>query len=487
MPHQPPGQQGGTTRARRVPHRAGFRWLEGQGKTQRRGGHKVDPQDLHRRHRQGHPGKKGHDNRRRLAKAGGQGPTDHLLDIVVDRAPFADGGGDRGEIVIGQDQIGGLLRGLAAFAAHGDAGIGPFEGRGVIHPVAGHCHGQAARLQRLDQTQFMRGRGAGEHIDLRRRIGQSRIAHRFQFRAGQNPAGVFQPDVLRNGAGGLGMVAGDHLHRDPGRVTFGNRRDGLGAGWIDQPDQANQGQLPLNILGGQDRLVLWHGAHGDGDHPLPVSGQTIDHGVPMVGGQRLGSALGAALGCAHVQHRLWRAFDMHKGLPLMVVVKHRHIAMRGIERDCVRAGPIGKARAMRAGDFARKRQKRAFHRVTLNMPAIIAPAQGRIVAQHGGAGHIAQRTLRFYGVRARVWRQVPLGGIAVAADLKDLTGKGQRRRHHLVPGQGAGLIGTNHRNRAQCFNGGQAAHDGITACHGLHPHGQRDGQHRGKPLGYCRN
>ena len=56
-----------------------------------------------------------------------------------------------------------------------------------------------------------------------------------------------------DGAGGGGVVAGDHLHPDAGRVALGHRLDGLGAWRVDQADQADQRELPLQVGGVQDR------------------------------------------------------------------------------------------------------------------------------------------------------------------------------------------------------------------------------------------
>ncbi len=61
-----------------------------------------------------------------------------LREIVVDGAPLAHRGDDRGEIVVGQHHLGGFLGGLGALAAHGDADIGALQRRRVVDAVAGH-------------------------------------------------------------------------------------------------------------------------------------------------------------------------------------------------------------------------------------------------------------------------------------------------------------------------------------------------------------
>ena len=64
-----------------------------------------------------------------------------------------------------------------------------------------------------------------------------------------------------------------------------------------------------------------------------------------------------------------------------------------------------------------------------------------------------------------------------------MLGGGERRRHHLVAGQRAGLVGADHRDRAQRLDRRQAADDGVAPRHGLHADRQRDRQHRRQALG----
>ena len=62
--------------------------------------------------------------------------------------PSATAADDRGEVVVGQDHVGRLLRHVGAGHAHGDADVGRLQGRGVVHAVAGHRHDVAPRFQR---------------------------------------------------------------------------------------------------------------------------------------------------------------------------------------------------------------------------------------------------------------------------------------------------------------------------------------------------
>ena len=152
------------TAARRPGHGSGLRRLEGKRQAEGDGGDQVDPQDLHRRHRKG-KAQQGENDRHGLAGIGRQRPADDFPEVVIDGAALAHGGGDRGEIVVGQHQIGGFLGGLRALEPHGDAGIGALQRGRVVHPVAGHGDRVAIGLQRHDEAQLVLRAGAGEDID----------------------------------------------------------------------------------------------------------------------------------------------------------------------------------------------------------------------------------------------------------------------------------------------------------------------------------
>ncbi len=57
------------------------------------------------------------------------------------------------------------------------------------------------------------------------------------------------------------------------------------------------------------------------------------------------------------------------------------------------------------------------------------------------------------------------------------------RHHHLVAGEGAGLVRTNDRYRAQRFDGRQAPNDSVATRHRPHAHRQGNGEYGGQPSG----
>ena len=91
--------------------------------------------------------------------------ADELLDVLVDVAPFLDGGDDGCEVVVHEHDIGHLARDVAAALAHGDADVGALQRRRVVHPVARDGNDLAQVLQGLDQAQLVLGVHAGKDVD----------------------------------------------------------------------------------------------------------------------------------------------------------------------------------------------------------------------------------------------------------------------------------------------------------------------------------
>jgi hypothetical protein len=96
-------------------------------------------------------------------------------------------------------------------------------------------------------------------------------------------------------------------------------------------------------------------------------------------------------------------------------------------------------------------------------------------------GHLKSRMIPFRR-RSSVQRQLASRRVAVALQHEGAAIDGGRGRHHLVPRQRARLVGADHRDRAQCFDRREVAHDGIAPRHRLDAHGQRDREHRRQTL-----
>ena len=95
-----------------------------------------------------------------------------LLDVLVDVAPFLDGGDDGREVVIHEHDVGHFTRDIAAALTHRDADIGALQGRGIVDPVSRDRDDLPQVLQALDQAQLVLGGHAGKDVDRASRLAQ---------------------------------------------------------------------------------------------------------------------------------------------------------------------------------------------------------------------------------------------------------------------------------------------------------------------------
>ena len=279
------------------------------------------------------------------------------------------------------------------------------------------------------------------------------------------------------------MVACDHLHPDAGAPAFGDGGDGFGAGRVDQADETDEGELPVEIGLVEYGLRGRHRALGNGKHPLPFGGEPFNHRLPVVSVERRHAAPVAALVAAEREHRLGRALQVDLRMSLVIVVQRGHVAVRRIEGDGVGAAPLVEASQSGASDLARQREQRAFHGIALDLPAGPGVLQQRVVTKRSGEGDLGQNGVFVRRDPVVLPKDRALGSIAVTGHPIEPPGGGEAGDRHGVAGEGAGLVRADHRHRAQRLDGGQLTHDGIAPRHGPHPDGERDGQHGGKPLG----
>ena len=104
----------------------------------------VDPQDLQRA---GSEARSEHDrdeNDEAFADVGRQRPDDELREVVEYSAAFFDGGFDGGEVVVGEDHVGGFLGDLGTPLPHRDADVCLLQRGRVVDAVARHRDDVAA-------------------------------------------------------------------------------------------------------------------------------------------------------------------------------------------------------------------------------------------------------------------------------------------------------------------------------------------------------
>ncbi len=160
----------------------------------------------------GRPSERAEEHDQDLGGAAGQARRAGTADVGVDPPALLDGGDDGGEVVVGQDQVGGLPGDLGAARAHGHADVGAAQGGAVVDAVAGHGDDLARSLPGLRRCRASAPGWPG------RRHGTSRPRSRSRSGERQSPcrqvAGrrAMMPSSVGDGAGGRGVVAGDQ-HR----------------------------------------------------------------------------------------------------------------------------------------------------------------------------------------------------------------------------------------------------------------------------------
>ena len=238
------------------------------------------------------PKHEGRHDGRRLADIRGQRPADDLLEVVVDRPPLADRRDDRGEIVVGEHQLRGFLGHLRTLPAHGDAGVGALQRGGVVDPVAGHRHHVAVGLQGCDQPELMLRTGAGEDVGVVTACAQPGFILRVDLAAGDDTVAVAQADQAADRRRGPRMVAGDHLHGDPGRVALGDGGNGLRPRRVDEADQAEKQKAAVDMIEIEFGLIRRHLRGREREDAFAAIGDPVRLSMPSFEIQRLGLALG---------------------------------------------------------------------------------------------------------------------------------------------------------------------------------------------------
>ena len=175
-------------------------------------------------------------------------------DLLVDRAAKAHRVHQGREVVVREDQLGGLLGDLGA-GAHGHADVGLLDGGGVVDGVAGHGDNLAPVLEALHQAQLvLRGNPAKDRqfvepgVDLV--VGQCGELDAAEALA-------FQAQLLADCRGGDHVVAGDHADRDAGGLGLLDGELGLESQGVDDADDAHEAEvLDGGHRVGEDRLLV---------------------------------------------------------------------------------------------------------------------------------------------------------------------------------------------------------------------------------------
>jgi len=455
--------------AGRAAHDALLDRLEGERQAEQHGSGHVDPEDLQRRDRQRRAGQDGGDDDQALAEIGRQRPGDELDQVVPDAPALLDRRLDAGEIVIGEHHGGRFLGHLGAAQSHRDPNVGLLEGRRIIDAVAGHRHHLALALQGAHQAQFLFRFDPGEDIDGQRGFGQRRVVKPGQVAAGQHPFGG-EADLPGDGLGGDGVVAGDHLDPDAGRVAVADGGDGCAARRIDHADQADQRQVGPYRVG--ERGIGGDVAPGEEQYAHALSGIGAGGLFDGVAIERHRIAIRRQLGDAQGQQAFEGTLDV-KHVAAVGAMGGRHVLPAGVEGQHVVPREQGGQRTLVQPALACRHQQRRLGRVAGDLPAAAFVAQRGVVAQGAGDQAFAHRAGDCR--RHFVVPDGAVGRVALALHRIAFAAAPQDAHRHGVLGQRAGLVGADHRRAAQRLDRRQVADDGAASRHAGDADGQRDG------------
>ena len=364
---------------------------------------------------------------------------------------------DGGEVVVEQNHVGRFLRYFRAVDAHGNADVGVFEGRSVVHAVAGHGHELVAGLQSADDAQLLGGVDAGVHPHALHQLLKRGLVELSQLLAGQH-------QVLGRGNNaqafgyGLGrelVVAGNHHGRDAGGFALGHGLPGFGAGRVYQAGEADEAQAGFD---GGGRHVGGHRGQqlgGVAQHPVALAGQLV-HAPLQVGN------IGLLAGIELLKQRAYGSFGEAQD-SLVGLVQGTHALALRVE------GQLGKTRKpgfegcpavpLFGGVPHQGHLRGVAH------PLAFVVLRNVVVQGHGREQPVARNTDTTEDGQTEFWRFVDL------------------LHRHFIEREGTRFVGADVGGRAQRFHGGQLADEGIALDQALGPQRQRDGNQRGQGLG----
>ena len=122
---------------------------------------------------------------------------------------------------------------------------------------------------------------AREDVRRPRSIDELSVGEPVDVGAGQDALRALEPELGGDGAGGRGVVAGDHLHRDAGRAALGDGRDRLLARRVDEAEQANELEALLHVGERQIARGARQRLRGEGQDALAIGRERVGQSAPM--------------------------------------------------------------------------------------------------------------------------------------------------------------------------------------------------------------
>jgi len=327
-----------------------------------------------------------------------------------------------------------------------------------------------------------------EYRRARHQLRQLVVGEGSKLLAGDDALGPVGPvdagdaQVPGDRPGGLGVVAGDHLHLDPGPLAGGNRLGGFRPGRVDHPLEAQEDQAVSDIVVPDGSRFRRQRLPGQRQHAQALGCQLVRLAAYLRLIDRSLVARRQQPGLAFRQDRFHRALQVsHRRSSLARRVEGGHVLMLGLEGNRVDPGEGGVFVLLLQATLEGRDQERSLGRVALHLPEAVLVNQPRIVAQKSSTQALVQGDRPVNprrGALADLARRLVSGParLVMQPACRDLL------YGHLVLGEGAGLVGTDDRHAAQGFHGGKPADDGVSPGHARHADRQHDRHGGGQAL-----
>ena len=152
---------------------------------------------------------------------------------------------------------------------------------------------------------------AGKDVAVADDAPQLFVVGSFQLGAADHleRAGAAEAHLDADGAGGAGVVAGDHLDPDAGGVTGGDRLHGFRARRVDDADQSEKDHPVIEVVLAQADVRVIDAAGGGGQHAQAFLAEAVDLAFPPGAVERHRLSVGAELLAAAVEQAVGRALE----------------------------------------------------------------------------------------------------------------------------------------------------------------------------------
>ncbi len=227
-------------------------------------------------------------------------------------------------------------------------------------------------LKGFDQAQLVLGADTGEHVDGVDAVDELLVGDGLEFRAGQHIRpirfAVQDSDLGRNGRGGGGVVAGDHLDLDSGALAGGHSRRRLFARRVHHALQAEEDKPGRDVGVLKDVRCGRHVLAREGEDAEPAGRHLLGRGTECIRVDGRGAG-GSELAVTTREQALERTLHVHQpGAPRTVLVQGGHELELRLEGYGIDTGEGGRCLVLRKSGLRGHRQESPFRGVAAHCP-----------------------------------------------------------------------------------------------------------------------